>query len=116
MAKRLFADAGIRCPEGVVADRATALAGDVIARPYVVKPNNEGSSVGVRIVRVGDNAKPFDEATWPYGEQVLIEPYVPGRELTVGDVLRRKHDEGEFPPLLTVETHAKVRDAVTLLL
>jgi cystathionine beta-synthase len=36
-------------------------------------------------------------------------------ELTVGDVLRRKHDEGEIPPLLTVETHAKVRDAVALL-
>jgi cystathionine beta-synthase len=36
-------------------------------------------------------------------------------ELTVGDVLRRKHDEGEIPPLLTVETHAKVKDAVALL-
>jgi cystathionine beta-synthase len=36
-------------------------------------------------------------------------------ELTVGDVLHRKHDEGEIPPLLTVETHAKVRDAVALL-
>jgi cystathionine beta-synthase len=36
-------------------------------------------------------------------------------ELTVGDVLRRKSDEGEIPPLLTVETHAKVRDAVSLL-
>ena len=35
--------------------------------------------------------------------------------LTVGDVLRRKHDEGEIPPLLTVETHGKVRDAVALL-
>jgi cystathionine beta-synthase len=35
--------------------------------------------------------------------------------LSVGDVLRRKHDEGEIPPLLTVETHAKVRDAVALL-
>jgi cystathionine beta-synthase len=35
--------------------------------------------------------------------------------LTVGDVLRRKHAEGEIPPLLTVETHAKVRDAVSLL-
>src|ERR671923_2743152 len=37
------------------------------------------------------------------------------QELTVGDVLRRKHAEGEIPPLLTVETHAKVRDAVALL-
>jgi cystathionine beta-synthase len=36
-------------------------------------------------------------------------------ELTVGDVLRRKHAEGEIPPLLTVETHARVRDAVALL-
>jgi cystathionine beta-synthase len=36
-------------------------------------------------------------------------------ELTVGDVLRRKHEEGEIPPLLTVETHAKGRDAVALL-
>jgi cystathionine beta-synthase len=36
-------------------------------------------------------------------------------ELTVGDVLHRKHDEGEIPPLLTVATHAKVRDAVALL-
>jgi cystathionine beta-synthase len=36
-------------------------------------------------------------------------------QLTVGDVLRRKHDEGEIPPLLTVETHGKVRDAVALL-
>ena len=36
-------------------------------------------------------------------------------EQTVGDVLRRKHAEGEIPPLLTVETHAKVRDAVALL-
>src|SRR5918999_478044 len=36
-------------------------------------------------------------------------------ELTVGDVLRRKHEEGEIPPLLTVETHAKGREAVALL-
>src|ERR687897_1105623 len=36
-------------------------------------------------------------------------------ELTVGDVLRRKHAEGDIPPLLTVETHSKVRDAVALL-
>jgi D-alanine-D-alanine ligase len=84
MAKRLFTAAGIRCPEGVIADRETLLRGDVMPRPYVVKPNSEGSSVGVRIVREGDNAKPFDDASWPYGDQVLVEPYIPGRELTVG--------------------------------
>jgi D-alanine-D-alanine ligase len=84
MAKRLFAAAGIRCPEGVIADREALLRGDVMPRPYVVKPNSEGSSVGVRIVREGDNAKPFDDASWPYGEQVLVEPYIPGRSLPSG--------------------------------
>src|SRR5580765_4640104 len=55
MAKRLFAAAGLRCPEGVVTDIRTVERGDPVARPFVVKPANEGSSVGVRIVRAGDN-------------------------------------------------------------
>ncbi|MEX0815466.1 MAG: D-alanine--D-alanine ligase [Dongiaceae bacterium] len=82
MAKRLFAAVGIPCPEGSVADRAALRAGDIMARPYVVKPINEGSSVGVRIVRAGDNL-PAD-TDWPGGNQVLVERYIPGRELTVG--------------------------------
>ena len=47
MAKRLFQAAGIACPEGQVVELDDLLAGDVMARPYVVKPANEGSSVGV---------------------------------------------------------------------
>ena len=82
MAKRLFAAVGIPCPEGRVADRAELRRGDIMARPYVVKPINEGSSVGVRIVRAGDNL-PAD-TDWPGGNQVLVERYIPGRELTVG--------------------------------
>ena len=81
-AKRLFAAAGIPCPEGRVVERAELRGGDVMARPYVVKPINEGSSVGVRIVRDGDN-RPAD-TDWPGGNQVLVERYIPGRELTVG--------------------------------
>ncbi len=83
MAKRLFAEAGIRCPEGRTASREEVLAGDVLPRPYVIKPTAEGSSVGVHIVLDGDNALPFDAASWPYGEEVLVERYVPGREITV---------------------------------
>ena len=82
MAKRLFAAVGIPCPDGRVADRAELRRGDIMARPYVVKPINEGSSVGVRIVRAGDNL-PAD-TDWPGGNQVLVERYIPGRELTVG--------------------------------
>ncbi|MDJ0610523.1 MAG: D-alanine--D-alanine ligase [Kiloniellales bacterium] len=83
MAKRLFAEAGLPCAEGVVVGRDAVLAGDVMARPYVVKPTNEGSSVGVTIVLEGDNEPPLSEENWGFGETVLVERYVPGRELTV---------------------------------
>ena len=84
VAKRLFESAGLRCPAGQLVHRSAVEAGDVMPRPYVVKPNNEGSSVGVTIVRHGDNALPFAGMDWPFGDQVLVEPYIPGRELTVG--------------------------------
>src|SRR3546814_15672290 len=49
--------------------------------PYVVKPVNEGSSVGVHIVMEGDNYLPGDD--WTFGERLLVEAFIPGRELTV---------------------------------
>ena len=83
-AKRVFAAAGIRCPEGVVVDRARLAEGDVMARPFVVKPVNEGSSVGVRIVRDGDNLPAEATASGPdHNGRVLVERFIPGRELTV---------------------------------
>lgn len=84
MAKRLFADAGLRCPRGVLLHKSQVLKGDPLPRPYVVKPANEGSSVGVQIIKQSDNARPFDGIEWPYGEFVLCEEFIQGRELTVG--------------------------------
>jgi D-alanine-D-alanine ligase len=52
-------------------------------RPFVIKPINEGSSVGVCIVRENDNRLAVDAAEWGLDEKVLIEPFIPGRELTV---------------------------------
>ncbi|MCG8359271.1 MAG: D-alanine--D-alanine ligase [Kiloniellales bacterium] len=83
MAKSLFTAAGLTCPDGMIVDRETLSRGEVIARPFVIKPLNEGSSVGVKIVTEGTNEPPFAEATWQFGEYVLIERFVPGRELTV---------------------------------
>lgn len=83
MAKRLFKDAGIPVAADVIATRDQVLAGDVMKPPYVVKPLNEGSSVGVHIIHEGDNALPFAHESWPYGDQVMVETYVPGREFTV---------------------------------
>ena len=54
-------------------------------QPYVVKPNAEGSSVGVFLVFEGANAPPQElaQASWTYGEEVMIEPYIAGKELAV---------------------------------
>jgi len=83
MAKVLFEAAGIRVAEHVIAKRQDLIDGDVMERPYVVKPFNEGSSVGVTIVREHDNFNAADDDQWCYGRQVMVERFVPGRELTV---------------------------------
>ena len=81
-AKRLFADVGIPCAEGSLLHRDQVMRGELIDPPYVIKPSNEGSSVGVRIVLEGDNFSPADEP-WRFGEQVLVERYIAGREIQV---------------------------------
>jgi len=84
MANCLFTQVGILCPEGKIVHRDEVMAGDVMKRPYVIKPLNEGSSIGVRIITDGGEPIPFEHAPWPYGEVVMAEAYIPGRELTVG--------------------------------
>ena len=83
MAKKILEAAGIPCTPGQVVAAPALWQGDVIERPYVVKPIDEGSSVLVHIVTEDDPERLFSEANWPYGEVVLVEPYIPGRELTV---------------------------------
>jgi D-alanine-D-alanine ligase len=82
IAKQVFAAAGLPLAEGKVVTRAALLAGDVMARPFVVKPINEGSSVSVFIVRAQDNSWPQAASGWPF-EEALVETYIPGREITV---------------------------------
>lgn len=79
--KAVFETAGIPCPVGKVVGVTELRAGAVMEAPYVVKPNNEGSSVGVHIVMPGDNYLPAED--WTFGDTVLVEKYIPGRELTV---------------------------------
>jgi D-alanine-D-alanine ligase len=84
-AKDVLSAAGVTVPGGGLFDRFEVARGHVIAPPYVVKPNAEGSSVGVYIVREGANA-PASEVggdAWTFGQRVLVEPYVAGKELCV---------------------------------
>ncbi len=83
MTKRLAESVGVRCSFGKVASKKDILAEAVMERPYVVKPISEGSSVGVRIILEGENQQPIDEASWTFGEEALVEKYVPGREIHV---------------------------------
>ncbi|MGL4319864.1 MAG: D-alanine--D-alanine ligase [Paracoccaceae bacterium] len=78
--KDVYRAAGLPVVDSVIATRDEVEAGHVMAAPYVVKPNNEGSSVGVYIVREGANAPRLARTMPP---EVMVEAYVPGRELTV---------------------------------
>ncbi|MBV9346626.1 MAG: D-alanine--D-alanine ligase [Pseudolabrys sp.] len=84
MAKPILIAAGIPMAEGKVVARHAAAKAHVMPPPYVIKPIAEGSSVGVFIVQK-DHAHPPQELTrpdWKYGERVLVEKYIPGKELT----------------------------------
>jgi D-alanine-D-alanine ligase len=83
-AKAVFRSAGIPVPAGVVVSRSAAAKAHVLERPYVIKPINEGSSVGVFIVTERHEHPPQElfRDDWAYGDRVLCEAYVPGKELT----------------------------------
>jgi len=83
MAKAVWAGCGLPMAEGKVVHRSAFVAGPVMPHPFVIKPLNEGSSVGVHIVFEGDNYQPGDDAAWKFGETVLVERYIPGREIQV---------------------------------
>jgi D-alanine-D-alanine ligase len=83
-AKAQFLAAGLPVAPGRVVSIEELAAGDPLKLPYVVKPVNEGSSVGVTVVRCGDNRRVEIARNWRFGPTALVEEYIPGRELTVG--------------------------------
>ncbi len=83
-AKTVFTAAGLAVPRGLLVAREALAAADPLPLPYVIKPAGEGSSVGVEIVRAGDNRRAEIARAWRYGPVALVEEYIPGRELTVG--------------------------------
>ena len=80
-AKTIFRAHGIPCPDDQIIPHGDLDDAEMPEPPYVVKPVNEGSSIGVHIIRPGDNGPPLED--WPQNCDALIEPYIPGRELTV---------------------------------
>jgi D-alanine-D-alanine ligase len=83
--KAVLRAAGVPVPGGGLFDRFEVARRHVIEPPYVIKPNAEGSSVGVYLVPEGANGPQAAVGAddWTYGEQVMVEPYIAGRELCV---------------------------------
>ncbi len=87
LTKLVLVPHGIRMPQGRVVESESLYAVDPLPRPYVLKPVNEGSSVGVAIIREGGNhgfpISPGTEGPWLEFDRLLAEPFIAGRELTV---------------------------------
>jgi D-alanine-D-alanine ligase len=82
--KAVLRAAGVVVPGGGLFDRFAVAAGHVIPPPYVIKPNAEGSSVGVYLVRAGEGLCAATAADdWTYGDLVMVEPFIAGAELAV---------------------------------
>jgi D-alanine-D-alanine ligase len=83
--KDIYRAAGLPVAKSLVVDRHAAAAQHLMEPPYVVKPVNEGSSVGIFIIRKGDNRPPAElgSDTWNLSSEMMVEEFIPGRELTV---------------------------------
>ena len=80
VARTMFEKEGLTVAKGRLATREEILGGDILPRPYVVRPNNEGSSVGIQIIHDGDMGPDPDAID---ADTLLVEEFIPGRELTV---------------------------------
>ncbi len=85
--KEIFRAAGLPVVDSIIVPAERVRGGHVMSPPYVVKPNNEGSSVGVYLVADANNGPPQLDASMP--EMVMVEAFAPGRELTTTVVGQR---------------------------
>lgn len=102
LAKTVMATAGVPVAEGLTLSRAEVARGHAMKPPYVIKPVADGSSVGVFIV-TEEHAHPPQELfrdDWPHGDQLLVEKYVAGKELTCAVIKGEASDVIEIVPLV----------------
>ncbi len=104
VSKKLAASVGVPVAEEVIATVRDITARDMMPRPYVVKPINEGSSVGIRIVQDGDNLPAVDLSFKNEDEPLMVERYIPGRELTVAVL------DGKAQAVTEIVSHASFFD------
>jgi D-alanine-D-alanine ligase len=119
LTKRILVPHGIRMPQGRMVASETLFTADPLPRPYVLKPVNEGSSVGVAIITDSSNhGQPIARtAPGPWAEfpHLLAEPFIPGKELTVAVLGERALAVTELKPTSGFYDYdAKYTDGLTL--
>lgn len=96
ISKRLFRMAGIPTPDWLMAPAAAEIVEAELGYPVVVKPNKQGSTVGLTVVRRAEDLDDALATAYRYDDEVMLERFVPGRELTVGILMDRPLGVGEI--------------------
>ncbi len=99
IAKRLFLAAGVPTPQWLMAPATVEQVAARVGFPCIVKPNQQGSTVGLSLVREPAELAAAVAVAEAYDREVMVEAYIPGRELTVGILAGEALPVGEIIPL-----------------
>jgi D-alanine-D-alanine ligase len=99
LSKTLFRAAGVQTADWLMAPATVQEVEEHLGFPVVVKPSKQGSTVGLTVVQERDQLEPAITEAWRYDDEVMIEKFVPGRELTVGILGERALPVGEIKPV-----------------
>jgi len=98
LSKRLFRAAGVRTPDWLMAPASVEAIVQGIGLPAIVKPSKQGSTVGLALVREAGALETAIAEAFRYDDEVMVEQYIPGRELTVGVLGDEALPVGEIIP------------------
>jgi D-alanine-D-alanine ligase len=98
VSKRLFRAAGVPTPDWFMAPASPEAVEAQLGYPVVVKPNKQGSTVGLTVVKSPEELRAAIETAFRYDDEVMLERFVPGRELTVGILAGEPLAVGEIIP------------------
>ena len=99
LSKKLFRVAGVQTADWLMAPASVAEVEKRLGFPVVVKPSKQGSTVGLSVVKQKDQLEAAITEAWRYDDEVMIERFIPGRELTVGILGDRALPVGEIKPV-----------------
>lgn len=98
LSQKIFISSGIKCPKRVVVSKNDDLSHEPIARPYIIKPVDQGSSLGVEVVFAEDDYH-LSQYDFAYGDKAIIEEYIEGQEIQVAVLDNRAIGTLEIVPL-----------------